>query len=80
MSRSVLTMRCPKCGHEFAVKEDSSLGRKLLRLGVLSGGGFLVGGPLGSLIGVLGSTGWNILDGTCVCPKCGERLDRPTAQ
>lgn len=80
MSRSVIMVTCPKCGHTFPAKEEKGLVRKLIRVGVLAGAGFIIGGPIGAGVGALGGSAWGALETECSCPKCGESIDRPEVQ
>ena len=58
MSRNVIMVTCPKCGHTFPAKEETGLGGKLIRIAALAGAGFAVGGPIGAGIGALGGSAW----------------------
>lgn len=86
MSRSVIMVTCPKCGHTFPVKEEKGVGKTLAgtlaKLGASAGAGFLIGGPIGASIGAIGGSFWSALtmDSECSCPECGTTIDRPKVQ
>lgn len=80
MSRNVIMVTCPKCGHTFPAKEDKGVVGSLARIGTSAGVGFAVGGPIGAGIGALVGEFWSVLSMGCKCPKCGTTMDRPTVQ
>lgn len=86
MSRSVIMVTCPKCGHTFPAKEEKGTGKILAetvtKIGAPAGVGFLIGGPIGAGIGSLVGSFWSAFTTVtdCSCPKCGASVDRPTVQ
>lgn len=80
MSRNVIMVTCPECGHTFPAKENKGTVGVLARLGASAGVGFAVGGPIGAGVGSIAGCFWGALSMACKCPKCGTRMDRPTVQ